>query len=103
MKKNIDISGVDALAFMGVGDQNIIALQKHVDAKIVIRGTTIYLDGKKDELLLIESIVKEMLAAISKSGFIEPNQIYNFLDYNIDDDKNSDLISDEDDKVILFT
>ena len=42
---------------MGVGDQNIKAIQKNVNAQIVIRGSTIHLDGKKDEIFLIESIV----------------------------------------------
>ena len=102
MKKNIDISGVDALAFMGVGDQNIIALQNHVDAQIVIRGTTMHLNGKKDELLLIESIVKEMMIAINKAGFIEPNQIYGFLD-SPNNEKEHDSIINEDEAIILFT
>ena len=102
MKKNIDISGIDALAFMGVGDQNIIALQKHVDAQIVIRGTIMHLNGKKDELLLIESIVKEMMMAINKEGFIEPSQIHGLLDYSNNEPK-IDSISEEDSTVILFT
>ena len=102
MKKNIDISGIDALAFMGVGDQNIIALQKHVDAQIVIRGTIMHLNGKKDELLLIESIVKEMMMAINKEGFIEPSQIHGLLDYSNNEPK-IDIISEEDSTVILFT
>ena len=102
MKKNIDISGVDALAFMGVGDQNIIALQNHVDAQIVIRGTTMHLNGKKDELLLIESIVKEMMIAINKAGFIEPNQIHGFLD-SPNNEKEHDSIINEDEAIILFT
>ena len=102
MKKNIDISGIDALAFMGVGDQNIIALQKHVDAQIVIRGTIMHLNGKKDELLLIESIVKEMMMAINKEGFIEPSQIHGLLDFSNNETK-LDSISEEDSTVILFT
>ena len=102
MKKNIDISGVDALAFMGVRDQNIIALQKHIDAQIVIRGTTMHLDGKKNELLLIESIVKEMMVTINKEGFIELNQIHDFLDFP-NNEIRLNSISDEDDTVILFT
>ena len=102
MKKNIDISGIDALAFMGVGDQNIIALQKHVDAQIVIRGTIMHLNGKKDELLLIESIVKEMMMAINKEGFIEPSQIHGLLDFSNNETK-LDSISEEASTVILFT
>ena len=56
MKKNIDISEIDALSLMGVGDQNIKVIQKNIDAQIVVRGNTIHLDGKKSEIALIESI-----------------------------------------------
>ena len=65
MKKDIGISGVDLLVFMGVGDENIIAMQKHVDAQVVIRGTTMRLNGEKEDILLIESVVKEMMIAIN--------------------------------------
>ena len=53
LKKNIDISGVDSLAFMGVGDQNIKAIQENVETQIVVRGNSIHLEGKKNELQLI--------------------------------------------------
>jgi phosphate starvation-inducible PhoH-like protein len=102
VKKNIDISGVDALAFMGVGDQNIITLQKHVDAQIVIRGTTMHLDGKKDELLLIEGIVKEMMVVINKAGFIDPNQMHDFLDSPNNETKLDSILNDAA-AVVLFT
>ena len=60
---------------MGVGDQNIKIIQKNVDAQIVVRGSTIHLDGKKNEILLIESVVNEMMLSINNKGYIEPSEI----------------------------
>ena len=44
MKKNIDISEIDHLAFIGTGDKNIMTIQENVDSQIVIRGNTIHLN-----------------------------------------------------------
>jgi len=71
LKKNIDISGVDALSFIGVGDQNIKTIQKNVAAQIVVRGSTIHFDGNKNEIHLIESVVNEMMLAINNKGYRE--------------------------------
>ena len=78
MKKNIDIAGVDSLSFMGVGDQNIKTIQKNVSVQIVVRGSTIHLDGNKNEIHLIESVVNEMMLAINNKGYIEPSEIFQY-------------------------
>ena len=70
MKKIIDISGIDSLSFMGVGDKNIKIIQEQVDTQIVVRGSNMQLVGKKDEILLIESVVAEMMLTINNKGFI---------------------------------
>ena len=79
LKKNIDISGVDSLVFMGVGDQNIKAIQENVDTQIVVRGNSIHLEGKKDELQLIETVINEMMVAINEKGYIESSEIHHYL------------------------
>ena len=79
LKKNIDISGVDSLSFLGVGDQNIKAIQENIETQIVVRGSTIHLNGNKDEIYLIESIVNEMMLVINNKGYIEPSEIHNYL------------------------
>ena len=101
MKKNIDISGVDTLSFVGIKDKNIKILQENVDTQIVIRGTTVHLDGKKNEICLIESVVNEMLIAINNKGYIEPSDIHHYLSSAL----NGGLISNDntDDAIVLYT
>ena len=83
LKKKIDISGVDSLSFMGIGDKNIKAIQEKVDAQIVVRGSNMQLDGTVDELQLIESVVNEMMLTINNKGYVEPEDIQLYLSSKI--------------------
>ena len=102
MKKNIDISGVDSLAFMGVGDQNIKAIQESVDTRIVVRGNSILLEGKKNELQLIEAVINEMMLVINQKGYIEPSEIHHYLSI-ISDGTFEVSDNDIEDLVVLHT
>ena len=89
MKKNIDISEVDLLSFMGVGDQNIKTIQENVATQIVVRGSTIHLDGKKDDISLIESVVNKMMQSINLKGDIGISEIQRFLSSKLNDESTS--------------
>ena len=68
LKKKIDISGVDSLSFLGIGDQNIKTIQEQIKAQIVVRGSTMQLDGRKEEIKLIELVVNVMMLTIYNKG-----------------------------------
>ena len=75
MKKKIDITEVDPLAFVGMRDENIKILESKFEAKIVVRGNAVSLDGKKDELKIIESIFIDMISTISQKGFVDTDDV----------------------------
>ena len=102
MKKNIDISGVDSLSFMGVGDQNIKTIQKNVSAQIVVRGSTIHLDGNKTEIHLIKSVVNEMMLAINNKGYIEPSEINHYFS-SVNNGEAIPLHDNDDKMIVLYT
>ena len=79
LKKKIDISGVDSLSFLGIGDQNIKTIQEQVKAQIVVRGNVMQLDGTKEDIKLIELAVNEMILIINNKGFVEPEDIRTYL------------------------
>ena len=79
MKKKIDISGVDPLSFVGMRDENIKALEKEFDSKIVVRGSSVNLDGKKDDLEIIQDIVNDMLSTINQKGFVDVNDVNSLI------------------------
>ena len=51
MKKTINIDGVDPILFVGLNDQNIKVLEESYNSKIVVRGSSMNLDGKKEEII----------------------------------------------------
>ncbi len=87
---------------MGVGDQHIKIIQENVDTQIVVRGSTIHLDGKKDEIRFIESVVNEMMLAINQKGYIEASEIHSFLS-SVSNGESISLNDNDDEMVVLYT
>ena len=102
MKKNIDISGVDSLSFIGVKDENIKTIQENIDTQIVVRGNTIHLNGKKNEIYLIESVINEMMLAINNKGYIEPSEIHHYFS-SFSNGEAIPLNEDSDQTIVLYT
>ena len=75
MKKKIDITEVDPLSFVGMRDENIKTIESKFDTKIVVRGNSVSLDGKKAELEIIESIFNDMISTISQKGFVDTDDV----------------------------
>ena len=100
MKKKINISGVDPILFVGLKDQNIKVLEKHYDSKIVVRGSSMNLDGKKDEIQHIELVVQNMLTIINKKGSLSVEDINDLITH---DDLNNNTISEDQDLIILHS
>ena len=52
MKKTINLDGVDPILFVGLNDQNIKVLESHYDSKIVVRGSSMKVEGEKEEITI---------------------------------------------------
>ena len=102
MKKNFDIGLVDPLVFMGPNDKNIKLLENSFSAGIVVRGNVVKLDGDKNELEIISKILHNMLNAIETTGYVEENDIQEFIQTTTIESK---LLSEDaiDKKIILHT
>ena len=100
MKKKLDISGVDPILFVGLNDENIKALEKHFKSKIVVRGNSMNLDGKKDEINHIKLVVQNMLTIINKKGSLSLEDVNNLL---VHDDLNNNDISNHQDVIVLHS
>ena len=101
MKKKIDISGIDPLLFVGVGDQNIKVIQANIPAQVIVRGTDVYLDGEKNAISLAEMVINQMILTINNKGYIEPVDITNYLNLDLKESNEGEKHSQ--DEVILFT
>ena len=102
LKKKIDISGVDSLSFMGIGDKNIKTIQATVKTQIVVRGSAMQLDGNRDDIKLIESVVNEMMLTINNKGFVEPEDIRSYL-ASLTKGEPDSMNGNGDEPVVLYT
>ncbi len=100
MKKKIDISGVDPILFLGLNDQNIKVLENHFKSKIVVRGSSMNIEGQKEEVNHILLVVNHMLTIINKNGTLNPGDIKDIISY---DGKILPRIEDKKEPVILHS
>ena len=102
MKKIFDISLVDPLSFIGSNDKNIKLLENHFSANIVVRGSEIKLDGKKDEIEILNKILNNMLSTVEKKGYIEEQDVQILIN-SIYKNQNIELEQLDGNRVILHT
>ena len=100
MKKTINIDGVDPILFVGLNDQNIKVLEDHYDSKIVVRGSDMNLEGKKEELNHIELVVQNMMTIINKKGSLSIDDVSDLIMHN---DLSNNKISDDQEIVVLHS
>ena len=101
MKKTIQIKDIDSMYFAGTGDKNIKFLEKKFNSNMVLRGNELLLDGNKDEIKIIEKLVHNMVATISRKDSITISDIEILLNSQIS--KNGAEYHDFDESIILHT
>ena len=87
---------------MGIGDQNIKTIQETVKTQIVVRGSAMHLDGDKEDVKLIEMIVKEMMFTINNKGFVLPEDIRGYL-ASLRNGEPSTMNGNGEESVVLYT
>ena len=61
MKKTLQLKDIDPMIFAGIRDQNIKLIENNFNSKIVLRGNELHFDGSKNELILLESLVNDII------------------------------------------
>ena len=87
---------------MGVGDHNIKTIQETVKTQIVIRGSAMHLDGVKDDIKRIQMVVNEMMLTINNKGFVEPEDIRNYLS-SLDNGEPETMNCNSEEPMVLYT
>jgi len=100
MKKTINLDGVDPILFVGLNDQNIKVLEGHYDSKIVVRGSSMKVEGEKEEINHIELVVQNMMTIINKKGSLSIEDVSDLIMHN---DLSNNKISNEQEIVVLHS
>ncbi len=64
MKKTIELKGVDLQTLLGVADSHIRLLNDTYETEILVRGSKIKLDGKKNDVEAVHEIIHEMIQTL---------------------------------------
>jgi len=99
MKKQLQLKDIDPMIFAGASDQHIKLIESNFNSKIVLRGNELYLDGDKNEVVKLESLVNDIISTINQKGFINNNDVNALINSSCIDGNSNNKIDD----VILFT
>jgi len=73
--KNIILEGIDLLNFSGVNEKNIDLLRERFKSNITLRGENVFLRGETEELMQIETILKELMLLQKRQGKISEGDV----------------------------
>ena len=83
MKKTFEIKGVDLTELYGIGDQNILFLEKSLPLNINIRGNNIFCQGLKKDLDHFAMILGHMIDSIKKGNNLTTKDVNQLLAMNM--------------------
>ena len=108
IERKIRLSGVDAVALLGINDRHLQQIEGRFDTGIVVRGDTVLLRGDAEEVRQVERVFKELIFLLEKNGVLTMHDIDTVLDLVAVDavpvtPPASEALRDEPDATVLFT
>jgi phosphate starvation-inducible PhoH-like protein len=75
LKKKIDLKDIDPIGIAGVADENIKILEESYPCQIVLRGSTIILEGEKSVIAQASETLSEMMKTYSSKNQLTANDV----------------------------
>ena len=79
MKSKVDLKDIDPAGLAGVGDKNLKILEDSFNCKIILRGTTINLEGHKSIISQAEHTIDEMMKTYSRKNHLSVEDVQSLL------------------------
>ena len=79
MKRKVDLKDIDPAGLAGVGDKNLKILEDSFNCKIILRGTTINLEGDKSIISQAEETIDEMMKTYSRKNHLSVDDVQSLL------------------------
>ncbi len=102
IKRSFDLKGIDPLIFLGMNDENLKIIKESFEAKITVRGQTVTINGKPNEVNLIEDLISDLIFHINQSNKLDKRDVETALKLV----QSGDPVThdrEELDSVVLFT
>ncbi len=101
VEKKIIIENVNMLDLLGFNDSNLRVIEDRFNTSITVRGDNVILKGVKEEVELIEKILKEMAYVLNTSGRLGTNDVNTILELTME---GKEIVDDEElDTIVLYT
>ncbi len=75
MKKTVEFRDVDPLGIAGVADVNLKILEEAFPCKILLRGSTVTLEGSKEDTAQVEEVLMEMMKTYSRKDSLTDGDV----------------------------
>ena len=82
MKKTFEIQGIDLTNLYGIGDKNILFLEKKLPLKLNVRGDSIYCQGLKKDINHFDIILTQMIDSIKNGNTLSEKDITQLVALN---------------------
>ncbi|MDP6457159.1 MAG: PhoH family protein [Candidatus Marinimicrobia bacterium] len=100
MKKTVELRDVDPLGIAGVADVNLKILEDAFPCKILLRGSTVTLEGKKEDTAQVEEVLKEMMRTYSRKNSLTDGDVRSLVALISNGDH---VPQEQQESVILYT
>jgi phosphate starvation-inducible PhoH-like protein len=101
VEKIVKLENVDLLLLLGFNDINLRTLEERFNTVITVRGDVVYLKGVKEEVELIEKIIKEMIFVLNTSGKLKPDDVRTIIDLS---NEGKEVVNEKEiNNIILYT
>ncbi|MBL1212094.1 MAG: PhoH family protein [Ignavibacteriae bacterium] len=101
VEKIVKLENVDLLLLLGFNDINLKTLEERFNTVITVRGDVVYLKGVKEEVELIEKIIKEMIFVLNTSGKLKPDDVRTIIELT---DEGKEVVNEKEiNNIILYT
>ncbi len=110
-EKKISLEGVDKLSLLGFNDRNLALLEQRFDARILIRGDSVLIEGNPAEVSQLDRIFKELIFMLNKNKHLTSNDVETVVDLvassipsgNGNEKRTLQSEREDADSIILFT
>lgn len=79
-ERKIELRGVDTVQLLGYNDAHLQLIEDRFDATITVRGDTVTLRGKREDVGRLEKIFRELIYILNKNGNLSPNDVDTVID-----------------------
>lgn len=108
IEKRLSIQGIDQLQLLGHRDSNLRSIERSFDARIVVRGSNIVLQGSPEVVEQLEKVFSELILMVNRNKTVEPQDVETIVELvkvqasSSDEERSASISESTDEAVILY-